>query len=881
MNRLPGPPDAERWWPTAASAGVAGTPKAAIEHADRELAAAFAAGEPIARLVALRAWAIEQAVLAAWEAEFPADGSAALFAVGGFGRGELHPRSDVDLLVVVPSGRSEAMARAVEGFLGRLWDAGLQVGHAVRTVAECGEVGRADITIATNLFEARWIAGSPGAARDLDDELAAPDFWPADRYAAAKIAEQAARHARFNDTAHNLEPNLKEGPGGLRDLATILWIGGRRFGRPTLDALRDGGLILPAEHAQLVAARDTLWRVRFALHSGSRRAEERLLFEHQRRLAEVFGHVDPGGGNAGVEAFMQAFFRAAMAIDRLNERILRRFAEHGARVETRPVDDDFVRCGDCLGLAPGRDPVARPELLVRAFRWPLDEPSIRGFGSALLTAIDEALPKLGERLIGQPAVREAFLAILDHPGAVDEALARMARYGVLGRLLPAFGSVSGHMQYDLFHVYTVDQHTLFVIRNLRAFARPEAAQEFPLAHALHQRLRRPGLLVLAGLFHDIAKGRGGDHSELGAADALAFAADLGLAPSEGELIAWLVKNHLLMSLTAQKQDIGDPGVVRRFAEACGDDERLDHLYCLTVADIRATSPKLWNSWRDRLLMELHQAARDALARGLAHPDGAAVRVRDAKLAAMALVGEGRERVEALWEEFPDDSFLRYTPEQVAWQTRSILRHDDPGAPMVVVRDARERGSTEVFVYATDRPGVFATITAVLDRLDLSVLEARVVTSRSGHTLDTFQVLGSDGAPVADPARRGQLALRLRDELGREVLTAKPARRVASRQQRQFHVPTRVDFELAENGRTRLALVCADRPGLLAHVAAALRESGVQVHDARIATFGERAEDYFELTGAAGALDASETGRVREALRAHLDVLAPATAAQTA
>lgn len=877
MNRLPRPPDAERWWPAAAGTGIDPTTKACIESADRALVAAFAAGEPIDRLVRLRAWVIEQVALTAWDAEFPREASAALFAVGGFGRGELHPRSDVDLLIIVPSGRSDALARAVERFLGRLWDAGLQVGHAVRTVAECGEAGRGDITIATNLFEARWIAGSPDAAHDLAAELAAPDFWPVDRYVAAKVAEQSARHARFNDTAHNLEPNIKEGPGGLRDLATVLWIGGRRFGRATLEALRDGGLISESEYAQLVAARDVLWRVRFALHSGSRRAEERLLFEHQRRLADLFGHLDPDGGNAGVERFMQEVFRAAMTIDRLNERILRRFAELEARAETRPVDEDFVRCGDCLGLAPGRDPALRPELLIRAFRWPLEDPSIRGFGSGLLTAIDEALPKLGDRLIREPAVREAFVALLDHPGPVDEALARMARYGVLGRLLPAFGAVSGHMQYDLFHVYTVDQHTLFVIRNLRAFAKPEAAQQFPLAHALYLRLRRPALLILAGLFHDIAKGRGGDHSELGAVEALAFASDLGLAPSEGQLIAWLVRNHLLMSLTAQKQDIGDPVVVRRFAEACGDDERLDHLYCLTVADIRATSPKLWNSWRDRLLMELHQAARDALARGLAHPAGASERVRDAKAAALALVGEGRERVEVLWQEFPDDSFLRYTPEQIAWQTRSILRHDDPAAPLVVVRDARERGSTEVFVYTTDRPGVFATITAVFDRLDLSVLEARVVTSRRAHTLDTFQVLGTDGSPVADPARRSQIALRLRDELSRETLGVRPARRVASRRQRQFHVPTRIEFEPAENGRTRLALVCADRPGLLAHVAAALRESGVQVHDARIATFGERAEDYFELTGAAGALDAAETERVRDALVAHLDAEAPATA----
>ena len=880
MNRLPRPPDAERWWRATGVGGSDSSLRERIELLDRSLASEFSHAEPVDRLVSLRAFAIEQAVLEAWEHECSSRSAAALFAVGGFGRGELHPRSDVDLLVVVASARTDTVSRSIERFLGRLWDAGLQVGHAVRTVAECGETGRDDITVATNLFEARWIAGASELARSLEMELSAPDFWPPDRYAAAKLSEQAARHARFHGTAHNLEPNLKEGCGGLRDLATILWIGGRRFGCATLDSLRDAGLILPAEHAQLVAARDTLWAIRFALHLGSRRPEERLLFEQQRRLAEIFGHVDPSGGNSGVERFMQGFFRAAMDIDRLNERVLQRYSEQDRSVDSRTIDGDFVQYGDCLDLTGSPDLARRPELLVRAFRLGLEDLSLRRLGSRLLSAIDAALPALEGGLRASPAVREEFLAVLDHPGAVDEALSRMARYGVLGRLLPAFGAVSGHMQFDLFHVYTVDQHTLFVIRNLRTLARPEAAQEFPLAHALHQRLRRPALLVLAGLFHDIAKGRGGDHSELGAVEALAFAEDLGLAPTEGQLVAWLVRNHLLMSLTAQKQDIGDPVVVRRFAEVCGDDERLDHLYCLTVADIRATSPKLWNSWRDRLLMELHQAARDALARGLAHPAQTSERVRDAKAAALLLVGEGRERVETLWAEFPDDSFLRYSPEQIAWQTRAILRHQDD-VPLIVARDARERGSTEVFIFTEDRPGVFATITAVLDRLELSVVEARVVTSRRGHTLDTFQVLGRDGVPVSEPARLGQITLRLRDELMRDTLLTRPARRVATRQQRQFHVPTRIAFEPADNGRTRLALVCADRPGLLAHVAAALRESGVQVHDARIATFGERAEDYFEMTGASGALDEAETSRVREALLAHLDAVAPAAAAQPA
>lgn len=874
MKRLSPPADAARWWPPDASPDPApGALKALIERADALQVEAFTQGEAIEALVSARAFVIEQAVLAAWHEALGDASAAALLAVGGFGRGELHPKSDVDLLVLVPGARPAELIQQIERLFSRLWDEGLAIGHAVRSVAECIEVAESEITIATNCFEARWIAGAGEPVRELLRALDQPGCWPAQRFRAAKLAEQAARHARFHDTAYNLEPNLKEGPGGLRDFATLLWIGGRCVGAPTLEALASVELLTQAEYDQLRSARSSLWQVRFALHQLSRRAEERLLFEHQKRLAETFGDSsadDPE--NRGVEHFMQRFFRALMTVDRIGERLL-------ARIDARlspdpapwaPLGDGFgMRSGTLEWLGAAVNPL-QPVLLLRAFALPLDHPEMVRFGPGLLGAIERSLPGLHLAFAQDRAAREGFLAICDHPGAVDQALARMARYGVLGQLIPAFAQVTGHMQFDLFHVYTVDQHTLFVVRNLRRLAHPDSARELRLAHTLALRLKRPALLLLAGLFHDIAKGRGGDHALLGAADAQEFCRALGLSASDADLVAWLVRHHLLMSITAQKQDISDPAVVRRFADACGDEERLDHLYCLTIADIRATSPKLWNSWRDRLLLELHQAARAALARGEVDPAQRSERVRDAKDAAGRLVGEGREAVERVWRDFPDDSFLRYTPEQLAWQTRAIVRHDGAPEPLVLVRHARERGTTEVFVHVADRPGVFATITAVIDRMSLSVVEARVIGSRNARTLDTFQVLEANGTPVIEPAREGQLVLRLRDELTRELLSARPARRVLSRQQKQFSVPAQISFEPIDASRTRMRLLCADRPGLLAHVAQAMREARIAVLDARIATFGERAEDWFSLSGARGALEPSEIEALRCALAEQLD-----------
>jgi [protein-PII] uridylyltransferase len=871
MTRLAAPADAARWWADAPGNGA--SLRARLQAADAALAAAFWAGEPVDTLVAARAWVIEQEVLRCWQAHVDPASGHTLLAVGGFGRGELFPRSDVDLLVL-SSEHTEAASAALERFFAALWDAGLAVGHAVRTPEECGELAAHDVSVATNLMESRRLTGPRALVECMRTLTDAPAQWRAEAYAAAKLAEQDARHGRFHDTAYNLEPNLKEGPGGLRDLHTAMWIARRQLGRIGLPALRDAGLLGTEEYERLEAARRTLTRIRFGLHLVAGRAEERLLFEHQRELAQRFGHRDEHAQNLAVEQFMQGYYRAAMTVERLTERLLQRLDEAlRGDVEPQPLDDDFV---SVAGFLDTREPTLferRPSAILRAFLRLLERPELHGFRSTLLRRLEAVLPGLDAGFRADPETQAAFLAILRHPGDVAGTLARLSRYGVLGRFVPAFGRVAGRMQYDLFHVYTVDQHTLFVLRNIRRYGDPTAAEGFPLAHELYQRLRKPELLLLAGLFHDIAKGRGGDHSVLGEQDAREFMNGLGFSVTDTDLVAWLVREHLVMSVTAQKRDIGDPAVVHAFAVTVGERERLDYLYLLTVADIVGTSPRLWNGFKAKLLADLYQATRYALRRGLMHPVHVSERSAETRQQALARLRDGgidATRAEELWRDFPEDSFLRYSADQVAWLTRSVLEAGPDALPLVAAREAHERGAGEVFVYSPDRDGLFATITAALDRQNLSVVEARIVNSRRGISLDTFVVLEPDGKPLADPERMRTLERCLHEALSRPVLDLQPARRSWTRQQRQFHVPLAIEFQ-TQGARTQMALVCSDRPGLLAHVARAFRECALRVHDARIATWGERVEDFFLLTDEQDRpLDAQREIALRAAIEAELD-----------
>jgi [protein-PII] uridylyltransferase len=446
----------------------------------------------------------------------------------------------------------------------------------------------------------------------------------------------------------------------------------------------------------------------------------------------------------------------------------------------------------------------------------------------------------------------------------------MNRHGLLAAILPAFGKVFGRMQYDLFHVYTVDEHTLRVLRNMARFAEPAARTEFPLGCEIWAKLPKPEVLLLAALFHDIAKGRGGDHSVLGEEDARDFCARLGLPAGDGERVAWLVRHHLLMSTTAQRQDITDPEVVHRFAEVVGDREQLGQLYLLTIADIIGTSPRLWNSWKDRLLADLYTSTRYALRSDVELPRDAGVRVRECSAQALARLQEdgfAEAAVRKAWEDFPRLSFLRHRPEQIAWQTAAILRAQG-AVPLVAVEPLSVRGSTELFVYTPDRDGLFATVTAMLDRLRFSVVESRILSSPTGMALDTFLLLEADSQQPAGAARAEELQQRLQRALA-QSLGVQPSKRSMSRHQKHFQMTPKISFHAA-GGRTQMALVGTDRPGLLAAVAQVMLGEDVRVHDARIATFGERVEDFFQLTDRADApLDASRQERLLQALLARI------------
>ena len=839
--------------PTAVPrSGVAGEARRALRQllgdVDRALATAFRDGADASVLARRRSESVQRIVVHVWTACLGDVSDAALFAIGGFGRGLLFPCSDVDLLALVEQAEPARM-RALEQFFATLWDVGLKVGHAVRDAAQCHALAAQDASVFTSLLDARRLAGDPALEASLRAIVDDPALWPPRAYLDVRLAERNARHARFNDTAYNLEPNIKDGPGGLRTLDSLRWLGRRLAHAGDFPEMTADGLLDPAEEETLLQAEMTLRRYRWALHLEAGRAEERLLFDYQRPLAERLGFRDEHEKNLGVEQFMQGYYRAASQIERLGTQLVERFEEMlEAPKEPQAVGEDFIRYGARLAM---RDPdllLRRPAALVEIFIARVEEPGIVGFTADTMRRLHQATAALDGQLADDPSVLGAFLRLLRLGAPAVDALWRMNRHGLLAAILPAFGKVFGRMQYDLFHAYTVDEHTLRVLRNVARFADPAAKAEFPIACEIWAALDKPELMLLAALFHDIAKGRGGDHSVLGEHDARAFCALVGLSGEEGEIVAWLVRWHLLMSTTAQRQDITDPDVVQRFADLVGERARLDRLYMLTIADIIGTSPKLWNGWNDRLLADLYTATRYALRNEEEVFVDAPTRVRECRERALALLeADGFAATDVLrtWADFPDLSFLRHRPEQIAWQTAAIL--SAKGAmPLVEVHPLSVRGTTELFVYVPDRDGLFAALTAMLDRLHFSVMEARILSSHTGMALDTFLLLDATTQQPATELRAEELKQRMQRALAQPGHTHQPAKRNMSRHLRHFQIAPKIAFSAAGD-RTRLSLVGTDRPGLLAGVAQAMAEAGARVHDARIATFGERAEDFFLVT----------------------------------
>ncbi len=827
-----------------------------LKQADQRLADRFWAGDDVIQLVHARAWVVEQLLLLAWDSLVPVSEKISLVAVGGYGRGELHPHSDVDLLILLDDHIGESVPRGeIESFVQLLWDAGFYLGHSVRTVCACGEDSRDDVVTVTTLMESRLLAGEKSLLEQMREVISTDESWPAREFFEAKFEEQKQRHLRYHETAYNLEPNIKEGPGGLRDIQMISWVARRHFGSHTLHGLVENGFISESEHRDLIGGQRFLWRVRFALHLLTGRGEDRLLFDYQGQIAERFGFEDQEN-NLAVEQFMQVYYRTVMGLERLNESMLQLFQEalvFPADDQTELLDGDaskrqfrlrygFVETVDQSVFV--RNPVALMELFVLLAR----NPQFKGVTASTIRQIRDHLYVVDSRFRKSAQVNRCFIELLRQSEGVYTQLQRMNRYGLLAALIPEFANIVGRMQYDLFHVYTVDQHTLFVVRNLRRFAYGKYRERFPYARQVFKRIAKPELLYIAAIFHDIAKGRGGNHSELGAIDARQFCTRLELEPAECEMVSWLVKHHLLMSRTAQRKDLSDPVNIQDFAQVMGSTCYLDHLYLLTVADIAATSPKLWNNWKNGLIWDLYMASGNALRRGLENPLKRATLTRETRSSALSRLlrrGIPNQPISRIWSTLPEYAFWRLSSDQLEWATEAVL--DREGQEIqIAVRDVQPHGVSELLVCVPDHDGLFASITSVFDEMGIDVLSARILTTNDGRSFDLFQLMNQHG-DILNPLDAADLVKRL------EVATAEsklrtPVRRSMPRRLRHFTSQPRIRFTKdPDRAGTVLHLECNDQPGLLSSVAAAIFKQGIQVHNARIATFGERVEDIFLIS----------------------------------
>ncbi|MDX1405706.1 MAG: [protein-PII] uridylyltransferase [Woeseiaceae bacterium] len=865
----------------------------ALDHLERPLAscreALAAAGEAlheefrrggsVVHLVRQRAALIDLLLTRLWRHHAAGIAeSTALVAVGGYGRGELHPYSDIDIMVLGDGALPKQADAALSGFFTALWDVGLEVGHSVRSIEQCREESAADITVTTTLLEARLLDGPPALFERMKQVISTAEIWPSNRFFEAKRAEQRARHHRYGDTAYNLEPNVKGSPGGLRDIQMIGWVAKRHFGVSRLDELVAHNFLTPGQLRILTDGEEFLWRVRYALHLVTGRREDRLLFDHQITLAKMLGYED-ASYTLAVEQFMQRYYRTVMDLSRINEMLLQLFEEEilmDPDAEPQPLNEHFQVKNGYLQARDDQVFERDPSTLLELFLVLQQNPELRGVGAVTIGLIKRNLHLVDEEFRQNPRNHRLFLSILRAPAGVTHELRRMNLYGILGLYIPAFGRIVGRMQYDLFHAYTVDEHTLTVVSNLRKFALERFNHEVPQCSAIMQSFDKPEIVYLAGLFHDIAKGRGGDHSELGAVDAEAFCLEHGMSKYEARTVAWLVRHHLALSMTAQKKDIQDPEVINEFAALVGDEAHLDYLYVLTAADVRATNPNLWNSWKATLFHDLYEQTGRALRRGLENPidreqliEGKQSKARDRLIAG----GLSPAAIDGVWKLFNDEYFLRYRSEEIAWHTEFLV---DSGSESEVglldVRRQADGDGIEAVIYAPRQKRTFAHATALLAELGMTIVDARIVPIANGFSLDTYIFLELDPRIEIDEARINRIRRTLTRVLTTDDNRSLQVTRQAPRQVRMFSTKTVVDFATdVANDRTVMELAAGDRPGLLNTVGQTFSEFGINIETAKIMTVGERAEDVFYIVDENNRpLDETVCEKIREKLVERLD-----------
>ncbi len=833
-----------------------------------DISRALERGVSIRQLVAARACAIDSLLSALFNWYQLDDTDLALFATGGYGRGELSLHSDIDILLLAPTTINSQTSAKIDSLVALLWDVGLEPSLSVRTVEDCLEAAK-DHTVASTLLEARLLIGNETLHNTPGDIV--NQLWSQREFFEVKIHEAKLRYLQHNATEYNLEPNIKTAPGGLRDIHIVGWVTKRYFRVSKLYDLVQQDFLTEKEFDELSFAEAYLWQIRHYLHEMTGRNENKLLFDYQREIAQLMGYdTQPDDEpNAAVERFMRDYYRCAMQISTLSEMLTNHYYEtiiepdlpDDERPNKHPLNAHFNQIGNQIAVAHHRVFAQHPEAILEMFLL-MGQYGIKNVRTHTLRALKIAARGIDQNYRDNPEHQALFLENLKEQNYLFHRLRAMNRYGVLGNYIPAFAQVTGLMQYDLFHRYTVDAHTLFLIRILHRFTDPRFQDEFPLVSALYQRIERKEILVLAAMFHDIAKGRGGNHSQLGESESIEFCLAHGMSMADANLVGWLTRYHLLMSMTAQKKDISDPEVVTVFADLIGNVTHLNHLYVLTVADMNATNPQLWNSWRATLMKQLYSQTRRILRADIDAPTNRQDMISATRKQALIMLDNvdnqrmNREEVLSLWDDLGDEYFLREIAEDILWHTEAILNHPPIGrasnadsTPLVVLREHRELAldAVQVFIYTQDQVNLFAVTMAVFDQMNLDVLDARIITATRDFALDSYVLLDRSGTLLADEDSQHELKQKLINAFKNPTVPKLTHKRIP-RQLRHFDVPTVINFEFNEaSDQHIMSLQTLDQPGLLARVGQVFLQQSIEVHAARITTLGERAEDMFYIS----------------------------------
>ena len=856
----------------------------AVQNARKILDERFIQKGNIEALIEDQTWFVDQILITAWQQFAWKDANdISLIAVGGYGRGELHPYSDIDIQILLAKNNKDKYKADIESFLTFLWDINLEIGQSVRSIKENQQVAARDITVATALIESRTLTGNTQLLDTVMSQIERKKVWKPKQFFEAKKEEQSIRHGKQNDIESALEPNIKEAPGGLRDIQTIGWISKRHFGASDFHDLVERKFLEQGEYRDLIKGRNFLWKIRYGLHMINGRREDKLLFEHQRKLAEIFGYKDDKKSLA-IEKLMKQYYRVVLTLRELNDVLLQLFDEEiirsKERSKIRSINNRFQVRNNYIEVKNNEVFERTPFALIEVFVLLAQDKSLEGIRASTIRLIRNSRYLIDNEFRKDIRNISMFMELLRSPHYMVGRLRQMKRYGILPAYLPEFGRIVGQMQYDLFHVYTVDDHTLQVMENMRRFRHPEAAEKFPIAAQLFHRLPKIELLYIAGLYHDVAKGRGGDHSVLGKRDAELFCRRHRLGKWDTALVGWLVEHHLLMSSIAQREDIQDPEVVNRFAKLVGDQTHLDYLYVLTVADIYGTNSTLWNTWRASLLSNLYQQTKRVISQEQGEVVGKSDLIKQNQNSAISILEESGftgKQVKEIWNNPSEEYFLRETPENIAWTTEAIANHTSNVEPLILIKNSAENryeGASQVFIYTHNSDFLFANIVTALDRLNLNIQDARIYTTDSDYSMTSFMVLESNGEPIGkNPQRREEI-----NKILKEYVSAQTARKANNN-----HRPSRIHRQFTRNTHTSLnnnsnipysilEVLCPDRPGLLAKVASIFVDMDIRLHNAKITTLGENVEDVFFITDSNNhPIDTDEIGQVlQEEIRKQLD-----------